>query len=135
MISKEKQEILQKRMEKLQIKEDDLEEKFVLSSGKGGQNVNKNSTCVFLKHIPSQLFVKCQKERSLALNRYYARKLLCEKMEEQLEAGESAKQREIEKIRNQKKRRSRKTQKKLIEQKRQTSEKKQLRKEPFSLDN
>lgn len=132
MISKEKQEMLQRRLEKLEIKEGDLEEKFVLSSGKGGQNVNKNSTCVFLKHLPSQIFVKCQKERSLALNRYFARKLLCDKIEEKLLQSESQKQKEIEKIKRQKNRRSRKTKKKLIEQKRETSKKKELRKEPFS---
>lgn len=128
MVSKEKQESLQRRLEELQIKEEDLEEKFTLSSGKGGQNINKNATCVFLKHLPTKIFVKCQKERTLALNRYYARKLLCEKIEEIYYKKESARQKEIHKIRNQKKRRSRKTQKKLIEQKRETSQKKQLRK-------
>jgi len=128
MISTEKQLELQERMERLGIREDDLIEKFILGSGKGGQKINKTSSCVYLKHLPSGIEIKCQKERSRELNRFYARRDLCEKIEYSLLKEKSEKQKEIAKIRRQKKRRTRKTQVKLIEQKRQRSYIKSLRK-------
>ena len=128
MISTEKQLELQERMERLGIREDDLIEKFILGSGKGGQKINKTSSCVYLKHLPSGIEIKCQKERSRELNRFYARRDLCEKIEYSLFKEKSEKQKEIAKIRRQKKRRTRKTQVKLIEQKRQRSYIKSLRK-------
>jgi protein subunit release factor B len=128
MISTEKQLELQERMERLGIREDDLVEKFILGSGKGGQKINKTSSCVYLKHLPSGIEIKCQKERSRELNRFYARRDLCEKIEYSLLKEKSEKQKEIAKIRRQKKRRTRKTQVKLIEQKRQRSFIKSLRK-------
>lgn len=87
--------------------EKDLEETFVRSGGKGGQKVNKTSTCVHLKHIPSGLAVKVQKSRSQGLNRYYARKQLCELLENKLLGKESPQAKKIEKIRKQKDRRRR----------------------------
>jgi len=77
----EKEMDLLERMSRLGIKDSDLEEKFVRSQGKGGQKVNKSATCVYLKHLPSGLEVKCQKERSQALNRFLARRILVEKLE------------------------------------------------------
>ena len=73
---------LRSKMEKLGLKESDFEESFVRSGGAGGQNVNKVSTCVVIRHRPTSLEVKCQRERSQALNRYLARRLLVEKIEE-----------------------------------------------------
>jgi protein subunit release factor B len=108
MIRKEKQEELQKRMELLGIKEEDLLEKFVLGSGKGGQKVNKTSSCVYLKHLPTQVEVKCQKDRSREMNRFFARRELCDQLEEKA-GGVTKKQKEIEKIRKQKQRRARKS--------------------------
>ena len=67
---------LQNLMSLLSIQESDLIEKFVRSSGSGGQHLNKTASCVYLKHLPSGLEVKCQKERSQALNRFFARKIL-----------------------------------------------------------
>src|SRR5579872_2140633 len=96
------------RMLRLGIQESDLIEKFILGSGSGGQKINKTSSCVYLKHIPSGLEVKCQQDRSRELNRYYARQELCEKIEEQILQEKSEKQQKIAKIRRQKKRRSRK---------------------------
>ena len=127
---KEKQTQLTKRMEKLGIFEEDLIEKFILGSGKGGQKVNKTHSCVYLKHLPSQIEVKCQQERSRDLNRFYARKMLCDKMEEKLHFEESKRKKEIDKIRKQKKRRSRKLKQKLVEEKRTRSQTKQFRKPP-----
>jgi len=133
MISQEKQEALKRRLEKLGVEEKDLIEKFVLGSGPGGQKVNKSSTCVYLKHIASGTEIKCQKGRSLTLNRYYARQLLCEKLEKQLFDIKSAKEQELAKIRKQKRRRSRRTKEKMVEEKRQLSEKKQFRKSPNAI--
>ncbi len=82
MITKEKLEKLEKWMEDLSIKDDDLIEKFILGSGSGGQKINKTSSCVYLKHIPTGIEIKCQKERSRELNRYVARKELCNRIEE-----------------------------------------------------
>jgi protein subunit release factor B len=68
-------------MEALGIKEEDIEERFIRSSGKGGQKVNKASTCVYLKHIPTGIEVKYMRERSQALNRFLARRELLMRIE------------------------------------------------------
>lgn len=127
-LSKVTKERLEKRMEALAIREEDLIEKFILGSGSGGQKINKTSSCVYLKHIPSGIEIKCQKERSRDLNRYYARQELCERIEEQLFQEKSERQQKIEKIRRQKRRRSKKAQEKVLAAKKQRSNIKALRK-------
>jgi protein subunit release factor B len=134
MIRKEKEDELQQRMEQLGIKDGDLIEKFILGSGKGGQKVNKTSSCVYLKHIPTGIEVKCQQERSRAMNRFYARRELCSKLEEKIEGKRSERQQIAEKIRRQKRRRSRKGKEKMLEGKRQLSEKKSSRRPPKDLE-
>jgi protein subunit release factor B len=129
-VSKEKQEALASRMEKLGIREEDLVEKFILGSGSGGQKINKTSSCVYLKHLPTGIEIKCQQERSRELNRLYARRELCEKLEEKLFQEKSKRQQEIEKIRRQKRRRSRRSKEKMLEGKRLQSSKKELRRPP-----
>ena len=105
---------LENRMKKLKIEKKDIKEKFIKSSGRGGQKVNKSSCAVFLKHIPSQLTVKYGKARSQHLNRYKALKLLVEKIEE-LKLGINPKELEkINKIRKQKKRRKKRARQKTI---------------------
>jgi len=79
-VSEEKNRWLQERMHALGIDERDIEEKFIRSSGSGGQKVNKTSTCVYLRHIPTGIEVKCMKERSQPLNRFLARRELVEKI-------------------------------------------------------
>ena len=89
-VSEEKNRWLQERMQTLGIDERDIEEKFIRSSGSGGQKVNKTSTCVYLRHIPTGIEVKCMKERSQSLNRFLARRELVEKiskMEGQITSG------------------------------------------------
>ena len=129
-LSKEKTELLAKRMKDLGISEADLIEQFILSSGRGGQKVNKTSSCVYLKHIPSGIEVKCLQERSQSLNRYRARQLLCDKLEEKLFEKKSKAQQEREKIRRQKRRRSRKQKEKMLKEKKLRGTLKTLRKSP-----
>lgn len=129
-IRKEKVVDLHERMSQLGIKEEEILERFILGSGSGGQKINKTSSCVYIKHLPSGIEVKCQKERSRELNRYRARQLLCDKIEEEIHHIKSKKQYEIEKIRRQKKRRTRKQKEKMLEEKRQHAEKKQYRQTP-----
>lgn len=125
-ISKQKE--LEEKFNKLNIKENDIVEKFIHSSGNGGQNVNKVSTCVYLKYIPLNIEIKCQKARTQLLNRYYARKMLAEEIENRLLGEKSKKQREIEKIRRQKRKRSKRAKEKILELKKLNSEKKENRK-------
>ncbi len=132
MITKEKQDALAARMERLGLNENDLVEKFILGSGSGGQKINKTSSCVYLKHLPTGIEIKCQRERSRELNRYYARQDLCDKIEEQVFQEKSKRQQEFEKIRRQKRRKSRRQKQKMIEDKRGLSAKKALRKPPRS---
>ena len=80
-VSAEKERQLIERMAALDVREEDIEEQFVRSSGAGGQNVNKVSSCVLLHHRPSGIRVRCQKERSQGLNRFLARRILLEKIE------------------------------------------------------
>ena len=108
-VSARKTSELEQRMKKCNVSEPDLEEKFVRSQGAGGQKVNKTSTCVHLRHLPSGLIVKMQKSRSQGLNRYYARKRLCEMLENKLLGKESPEAKRQSKIRKQKDRRRRRS--------------------------
>ena len=100
---------LERRMGNCGLSEKDLEETFVRSRGAGGQKVNKTATCVHLRHVPSGLIVKMQKSRSQGLNRYYARKRLCELLENKLLGKESSEAKRLSRMRKQKDRRRRKT--------------------------
>lgn len=127
MITAEKWEKLHGRMEKLQILESDLEEHFIRGSGSGGQKINKTSSCVQLRHAVSGTEIRCQKTRSQADNRYWARKEICERVEETVLGDKSKKQQAIEKIRRQKRRRSRRAKAKMLDEKTKQSSKKKLR--------
>ena len=127
-LGKEKQDALASRMEQLGIRESDLIEKFILGSGSGGQKINKTSSCVYLKHLPSGIEIKCQRERSRELNRLYARRELCDKIEELLFQEKSKRQQAIEKIRRQKRKRSRRAQEKMLANKKHRSDIKEHRK-------
>ena len=105
-VSPEKQKALQETLQRLGIREEDVAEHFTRSQGAGGQKVNKTSSAVYLKHLPTGLEVKMQKERSQALNRFLAWRLLAEKVEE-LQDGKSLHRQQAEKIRRQKNRRMR----------------------------
>ena len=107
-VSEEKNIWLKERMEALGILEKDIEEKFVRSSGKGGQKVNKTSSCVYLKHTPTGTEVKCMKDRSQSINRFLARRELVKKIEA-LSGGATSVDREREKIRKQKAKKKKRT--------------------------
>jgi protein subunit release factor B len=113
-VSPEKNEELRRQMETLGIREEDLEERFVRSSGKGGQHVNKTSTCVQLLHRPSGIEVKCMGGRSQSLNRFFARRLLLERIAE-AQGLKTAKVVAAERLRRQKARRGRKAARKYEE--------------------
>ena len=130
----DKEQQLLLRMLQLGIDESDLSEKFIRSSGPGGQHTNKTSTCVQLKHIPSGIVVKVQKTRSRELNRFLARRLLVIKLENRVHGVKSAEAQRIFKLRKQKKKRSKKAKEKILHDKRKLSAKKESRKEPRQSD-
>jgi len=129
-VSRNKEGALKTKMVLLGIKEVDLEESFIRSSKSGGQKVNKSSTCVYLKHKPTGIEVKCQKERSQGLNRFLARRILINKLESLMLGKKAEEQRKIEKIRRQKRKRSKRAKEKILRYKKMRSEKKKLRKIP-----
>ena len=130
MPSPEKIAALDARMLDLGITPESLVEKFITGSGHGGQKINKTASCVYLKHIPSGIEVKCQQQRSRELNRYLARRELCERLEEIRDGKKSAKQQAYEKIRRQKRRRSRRAKNRMLDDKSKHASKKKLRQPP-----
>ena len=126
-VSPKKQQELSALMQRLGVQERDLEESFIRSSGPGGQNVNKVATCVVLRHGPSGLKVRCQRERSQALNRFLARRLLLTRLEAQRLGELSAEAQRIAKLRRQKRKRSKRAKEKLLRAKFLRAQKKSLR--------
>ncbi len=114
-------------MHRLGVREADLKESFVRSSGAGGQKVNKTATCVILLHRPSGQTVKCQKARTQGLNRFLARRILLDKIERKILGIKTAERQRIEKIRRQKRKRSRRARERMLANKRHQAEKKALR--------
>ena len=128
-VSPKKQAELDALMCRLGVTEADLEETFIRSGGPGGQNVNKVSTCVVLRHAPSGLEVRCQQERSQALNRFLARRILLARLEARRLGAASAEAQRIAKLRRQKRKRSKRAKDKMLAAKRLHGDKKRLRRQ------
>ena len=133
-VSPNTQRELEALMRRLGVQERDFEERFIRSGGPGGQNVNKVATCVVLRHRPSNLEVRCQQERSQALNRYLARRILLRRLEAQRLGALSAEAQRIAKLRRQKRKRSKRAKDKMLASKKLHSQKKSLRRPPQTTD-
>ena len=118
---------LANRMRKLQISESDLREIFARSSGPGGQNVNKVSTAVTLRHLPTGISVTVQDSRSQAVNRRLARERLLEAIESVRERQRMAEIATREKERRRKSPRPPALKRKILESKRKRGELKKQR--------
>ena len=132
MVNSDKWDKLAEWMEKLHLDDDTLIEKFIIGSGKGGQNLHKTASTVYLKHIPSGIEIKCQESRSREDNRYFARMRLCEKCHVMVSDEKTKAQQEIEKLKRQKKRRSRRSKQKMLDEKSKRGQLKNLRQKPNS---
>lgn len=115
------EEALQKRLTKLRIREEDLQEEFVRGSGPGGQKINKTSSTVVLRHIPTGIEVRCQRERSQVMNRYWARMDLCDRLETARAEAKLALQNEREKLRRQNRPRPRGLKQRILDTKKNRS--------------
>ncbi|MFH1552458.1 MAG: peptide chain release factor-like protein [Candidatus Omnitrophota bacterium] len=129
-----KEKNLKDKMRRFGVKESDLTERFIRSGGRGGQNVNKVSTCVYLKYNPQGIEVKCGRERSQAINRFLARRILLGKIEQMVLGKASEEKQRIEKIRRQKRKRSKRAKEKMLAGKKKRSQKKALRR-PVKAEN
>ena len=129
-VSPEKIAALEQSMASLGIREEDLLEKFVRGSGSGGQKINKTSNCVFLKHLPTGVCIKCQIDRSREMNRFLARRELCDQLDAIRQGKAIAKTQAIEKLRRQKRPRSQRSKQRSVADKRALSQKKSLRRSP-----
>jgi protein subunit release factor B len=129
-----REEALLKKMERLGIRESDIEESFMRSSGPGGQNVNKVSSAVCLRHIPTGTVVKCLGQRSQSANRLMARSLLVEKIEALERRRAMEEKAALERLKRQKRKRSKASKERILEWKRKHSEKKAHRRKRHSLE-
>ncbi len=96
----------------------DVGETFTRGSGAGGQKINKTSSTVVLRHEPTGVEVRCQEERSQAVNRERAWERFCEKLEERLRAAEAARRATVEKARRKARPKSRRQKLKQVAEKR-----------------
>ena len=127
----ESSESMADRIRDLGLRKQDIIEKFIRSAGKGGQNVNKTSTCVYLKHLPTGIEVKCQQERSQAMNRLAALGLLAGKVAQAALREKQERKQAREKERRRKRPRPFRLKEKILETKKKTGEKKRLRGKKF----
>ncbi len=133
-VSPQKEADLEATMRRLGVSEGDLIEKFIRGSGPGGQKINKTSVVVYLKHIPTGIEVKCQASRSQSLNRFLARRELCEQIAKRVLNEKTKREQAAEKIRRQKRRRSRRSKEKMVQEKRHRGEIKKGRSKGFGDD-
>ena len=133
-VNEEKRHALEERMLALGIREADLEETFIRGSGPGGQKINKTSSCVRLRHPATAIEIRCQASRYRELNRFTARRMLCERVAEKVLGERTKRQQEAEKVRRQKRRRSRRQQQRVLADKHHQGERKVRRRRVDSGD-
>ena len=121
-------------MDQLGIAENDLIEKFILASGRGGQKVQKTSSCVYLKHIPTGIEIKCQETRSREQNRYFARIALCNRIQNSKNSAKIVAQKRQHLKKQAKRGRSKASKAKMLDEKRRISKKKSMRRKPSTDD-
>jgi protein subunit release factor B len=134
MISADKQAQLQALMEETGVTEDDLVEKFIRGTGHGGQKINKTSSTVYLKHIPTGIEIKCQAGRSQAMNRHIARLELCGQIIERRRQASLARKRTRARVRKLNRRPSKAQTQRRLDSKRRRTERKDSRRPPTSND-
>ncbi len=125
-----KKDALTARLAALGVRAGDLAEEFILGSGRGGQKRNKTSSCVRLRHEPTGIEVKCDRARSRELNRFLARRELCDRLAARARGLSDARRQAAEKIRRQKRRRSRRARQRLLADKHHQAAKKERRHAP-----
>ncbi len=130
MITEAKWQQLRHRMAQLKLEEQDIEEKFILGSGSGGQKINKTASCVWIKHLPSSIIIKCQSSRYRESNRFLARRRLCDRYETLVLNQKSTQQKAIEKLKRQKRKRSKRAKAKILADKAHRAGVKKLRQRP-----
>ncbi len=130
----EKTMTLEKRMALLGVREEDIKESFIRSSGPGGQNVNKTSTCVYLKHLPTGIEVKCQRQRSQFLNRSLARHILLSKIAQKIRQDNLQKQSQKAKVMRRLRKKPKGLKLRILEEKRKHAEKKFVRRKIHEIE-
>ncbi|KKP38463.1 MAG: hypothetical protein UR28_C0016G0016 [Candidatus Peregrinibacteria bacterium GW2011_GWF2_33_10] len=115
------------KAQELYIQNNDIIEQFIHGSGHGGQKINKTSSTVYLKHLPTGIEIKCQAFRERGKNRIQAYKLLIDKIEFLKKGKESEKAKKNYKLKKQKQKRSKRAKEKILEQKHLRSEVKKNR--------
>ncbi len=129
-VSAAKQAALRARMQALGIREADLAETFIRGAGRGGQKLNKTSSCVRLQHAASGIMVKCGQSRSRELNRFLARRRLCERLETYQLGARIERQQAVARCRRQKRRPSHRQEAQRLADKHHQAQKKQRRSAP-----
>lgn len=115
------------RLAALKLDANDFEEKFARSSGPGGQHVNKVSTSVTLRHVPTGQAVTVQDSRSQAMNRQLAWTRLLDAIEQARKDERDARRAEVEKKRRQNSKRPRGVKERILETKKRRSVVKKMR--------
>jgi protein subunit release factor B len=108
---------VRRRLAALGVPPADVEERFVRGTGPGGQKINKTSSCVWLRHGPTGIETRCQRERSQVVNRALAWAELCAKLEERKRVAAAARQDEQAKNRRRNRQKSRGQKARMIQSK------------------